>query len=159
MNVMIEKINDYIAENQEETGFFTTLFAGVLELSSGILKYVNCGHNPPYIVDMSGNIKASLRLTGPILGAMAGMSYKLQEIVLSPGDTLFSYTDGLSEAHNADNELFSDGRVQQIISQKVDSGKILMECVVNKVNEHMKGAEQFDDITMLLIRRCQEVSC
>ncbi len=159
MNMLIEKINDYIAENQYETGFFATVFAGVLELSSGVLKYVNCGHNPPYLLDASGHIRASLRLTGPILGAMPGMSYKLQEIVLMPGDTLFTYTDGLPEAHNVARQLFSDERVQHIISQPVDSAKTLMERIVTEVNDHMKDTEQFDDITMLLIRRCQEVSC
>lgn len=153
MNVLIENINDYIAENQEETGFFATVFAGVLELSSGLLEYVNCGHNPPYIVDVSGNIRESLRLTGPVLGAMAGMSYKFRDVVLAPGDTLITYTDGLPEAHNVNMELFSDKRVQDIIGQPAVSAKSLLERIVQDVNEHMKGIEQFDDITMLLIRR------
>lgn len=153
MNVLIEKINDYIAENQAETGFFATVFAGVLELSSGLLKYVNCGHNPPYIVDVSGTITDSLRLTGPVLGAMAGMTYKFREVVLAPGDTLFTFTDGLSEAHNINKELFSDERVRQIIRQPAASVKLLLERIVKDVNEHMKGIEQFDDITMLVIRR------
>jgi len=153
MNVLIEKINDYIAVNQEETGYFATVFAGILELSSGLLKYVNCGHNPPYIVDVSGNIRDSLGLTGPALGFMAGMTYKFREVVLAPGDTLFTYTDGLTEANNINQELFSDKRVRQIIRQPAVSVKSLLERIVKDVNEHMKGIEQFDDITMLVIRR------
>lgn len=153
MNVLIEKINDYIAENQAETGFFATVFAGVLDLSSGLLKYVNCGHNPPYIIDGGGCIRDSLRLTGPVLGAMAGMTYKFREVVLLPGDTLFTYTDGLPEAHNINKELFSDERVKEIIRQPAVSVKSLVDRIVVDVNEHMKGIEQFDDITMLVIRR------
>ncbi len=153
MNVLIEKINDYIAENQAETGFFATVFAGVLELSSGLLKYVNCGHNPPYILDVSSNIRDSLRLTGPILGAMAGMTYKFREVVLAPGETLFTYTDGLPEAHDINKKLFSDKRVQESIRQPAVSAKSIMERIVQDVNKHMEGIEQFDDITMLVIRR------
>ena len=153
MNILIEKINDYISENQAETGFFATVFSGVLDLSSGLLKYVNCGHNPPYIVDDSGSIRESLRLTGPVLGAMSGMSYKFREANLAPGDLLFTYTDGLPEAHNSSQVLFSDARVQEIIRQPADSVKSLLDRVVRDVNEHINGIEQSDDITILAIRR------
>jgi sigma-B regulation protein RsbU (phosphoserine phosphatase) len=153
MNVLIEKINDYISENQAETGFFATVFAGVLDLTSGLLKYVNCGHNPPYIVGDSGNIRESLRLTGPVLGAMAGMTYKFRQVVLAPGDMLFTYTDGLPEAHNINKELFSDKRVQEIIRQPAESVKTLLKGIVQNVNEHINGIEQSDDITILVIRR------
>jgi sigma-B regulation protein RsbU (phosphoserine phosphatase) len=118
-----------------------------------LLKYVNCGHNPPYIIDGGGCIRDSLRLTGPVLGAMAGMTYKFREVVLAPGDTLFTYTDGLPEAHNINKELFSDERVKEIIRQPAVSVKSLVDRIVVDVNEHMKGIEQFDDITMLVIRR------
>jgi sigma-B regulation protein RsbU (phosphoserine phosphatase) len=153
MNILIEKINDYISENQAETGFFATVFSGVLDLSSGLLKYVNCGHNPPYIVDDSGSIRESLRLTGPVLGAMSGMTYKFREATLAPGDMLFTYTDGLPEAHNNSQVLFSDARVQEIIRQPADSVKSLLDRVVRDVNEHINGIEQSDDITILAIRR------
>ena len=109
-------------------------------------------------MDASGKIKDSLRLTGPVLGAMAGMSYKFREVVLAPGDTLITYTDGLPEAHNVNMELFSDKRVQEIIGQPAVSAKSLLERIVQDVNEHMKGIEQFDDITMLLIRRKKDNS-
>lgn len=153
MDALIEKINDYISENQAETGFFATVFAGVLDLSGGLLKYVNCGHNPPYIVDDSGRIRESLRLTGPVLGAMAGVVYQFREVELAPGDTLFTYTDGLPEAHNIEKEMFSDDRVREILRQPADSVRSLMDHVVRDVNAHMNGIEQYDDITMLAIRR------
>lgn len=153
MNILIEKINDYISVNQAETGFFATVFAGVLDISRGLLKYANCGHNPPYIVDERGNIRENLRLTGPVLGAMAGMTYKFREANLAPGDLLFTYTDGLPEAHNSSQVLFSDARVQEIIRQPADSVKSLLDRVVRDVNEHINGIEQSDDITILAIRR------
>ena len=89
--------SEYIIDNHGEQNMFATLFFGALDPSTGLLMYVNGGHNPPYIVGPDG-IRAQLEPTGPALGIVPGAEYKIRQVRLEPGDTLFAYTDGVTDA-------------------------------------------------------------
>ena len=148
----LELTNDYIFQNQIQTSMFATLFAGVLHPNTGVLKYVNCGHNPPYIVGASG-VQTKLKPTGPVVGAFPDVKYKVHEITLQPGESLFTFTDGLPEARNINHEFFTDDRVLQLLGQPDSSASNLLDRVDKRVHDHIASASQFDDITMLVIRR------
>ncbi len=150
--IPIELTNNYILQNQIQTSMFATLFAGVLDPQTGLVRYVNCGHLPPYILGTNG-IKTKLKPTGPIVGAFPGIEYHVHEYVLEPGDVLFLFTDGLSEARNAEGEFFTNERIVSLLEQPITSAEELLEQAKQDVYAHIGKADQFDDITLLVIRR------
>src|SRR5579883_2881584 len=95
----IEAANELLVANNTEV-MFTTLFCGVLDLATGTLTYCNCGHNPPLVLRRAGDVFESLRACGPPL-AVAEVPYVPQTIALAPGDVLLLYTDGVTEAEDA----------------------------------------------------------
>ncbi|MDR0949479.1 MAG: SpoIIE family protein phosphatase, partial [Lachnospiraceae bacterium] len=103
---VFEIVNDMLCENNE-AGMFVTAFMGFLEIPTGTFTYVNAGHNPP-LIKRSGNHFEWLP-TKPcfVLAGMEEMSYRQDEITLHPGDTLYMYTDGVTEAVNRSEELFT----------------------------------------------------
>jgi len=149
-NVVLEKVNNDLAEDNESC-MFVTLFLAVLDIRNGKVTYSSAGHNPPAL--MAGNKVSFLEsLNEPIAGAMPDMTYTTQHMTLSPGDTLFLYTDGITEAMNNDLELYSEERLLRVL-QGTDKGKA-MDIVVGvnaSVSEFAAGAEQSDDITMLAL--------
>ena len=106
----IQHTNRYIAENHGELAMFATLFFGVVDPSSGILTYINAGHEPLYIIGSSGGVKSRLHPTGPAVGISSEVAFKIEEIQLMPGDVLLGYTDGVVEARSKEDEFF-----QQVI--------------------------------------------
>ena len=96
-----------VANNREE--MFATLFCGVLDVPSGAMTYCNCGHNPPLVLRKGASTFEPLQTSGPPLGIVDGISYRLQSIALAPGDLLFLYTDGVSEAENTQSDTLRHG--------------------------------------------------
>jgi sigma-B regulation protein RsbU (phosphoserine phosphatase) len=148
--------NNFVGENQGDSGMFATVFAGVFSPASGVVKFVNCGHNPPYVVSVSGEIKTCLETEELVLGAFPGIPYTIQELTLEPGDILFTFTDGLPDAQDVHDVFFSDERIIQLLQHPVPSASALLNRIDRAVHTHIAKAEQFDDITMLLIRRKSE---
>ena len=91
---------------------FATLFCGVLD-SSGLLTYCNCGHNPPLVVRKADGRCEGMHANSPPLGIEQGITYKAQTLALSPGDLVLLYTDGVTEAENADGVQFGVERLEQ----------------------------------------------
>jgi sigma-B regulation protein RsbU (phosphoserine phosphatase) len=153
----IELTNNYISENHYRTSMFATLFFGVLDPATGAMHYINGGHEAPVICGPTG-IKARLKPTGPAVGMMPGVDFRIAEAQLDPGDILFSYTDGVPEAHNPAGKLFSDERLLALIEPPAPSASALLKRVEAEVRSHIAEAPQFDDITMLAVRRnpCDE---
>ncbi len=149
----LSRANDFIVLSQGETSMFATVFAGVLNPQTGQIRYVNCGHNPPYIVTQDHRIRAELKLTGPVLGPLPGVKYRVNEETLQPGETLFIYTDGLPEAHAADGSFFTEEHVEQMIVEPAASAAELMTRSLQRVRAHIGAAAQYDDITLVIIRR------
>lgn len=136
------------ASRGNDAGMFVTLFVGVLDLSTGMLRYCNAGHEHPLVVTGKSvrtlNAKSSL----PI-GAMEETRYVEQETQLAPGDMVMLFTDGLTEAMNSENALFGRERVAQVISG--ETPQQLLDNMSQSVADFVRGAEQSDDLTMLAI--------
>ena len=132
-----------------DAGMFVTLFACVLDCDTGRLVCVNAGHNPPLLFH-DGSWEWMREVGGLPLGLFEDMPYTGYEICLEPGDRLFMYTDGVTEAMSVDNELFGEDRLVELVEGLEDAGpRDLIENVLDALSAHAEGAEQSDDITML----------
>ena len=151
---VFETVNNQLCENNE-AGMFVTAFLGILELPTGRFTYVNAGHNPP-LAALGGRPYDWLpSKRGFVLAGMENMSYRQQEIVLRPGDRVFLYTDGVTEALNPENALYSETRLQAFFNGAALEGKPLEEQLAllhRDIAGFAAGAEQADDITMLLLK-------
>ena len=144
--------NDYVSKNHWGLSMFATLFFGVLDPDTGIMSYINGGHEPLFILGKSG-LKAALNPTGPAVGMMPNSKFKIKQIQLEPGDTLIGYTDGVTEGKNPDGRLFTKERLSALIEQPTTSASELIERIKEHLFEYIADAPQFDDITMLSIHR------
>ena len=148
---IMETLNSSISDNNPDI-MFITMFVGVMDLSTGTIRYCNAGHNPPIVIR---NGQAELLSTEPslLLGVEMNAQYTANELTLLPGDTLFLYTDGLTEAENIRKELFGERRALETaaISRTLTASE-QMERMHQAVHTFVDGAEQSDDLTMLVIR-------
>ncbi|MEV5500761.1 SpoIIE family protein phosphatase [Nonomuraea fuscirosea] len=144
--------NRYMARNHLKQGYFATMFFGVLDPGSGDLVYINGGHNPPVMVRADGR-QTLLPPTGPAVGILPDSSYTLGHVRLGPGDALFTYTDGVVEARNADHGLYGTARLQEVLARPGVNAGDLLEAVDSAVRHFVGTAEQSDDITTLALRR------
>jgi sigma-B regulation protein RsbU (phosphoserine phosphatase) len=147
----ISLTNNYIAETHGKTSMFCTIFFGILDTQSGILKYVNGGHLPPLVINTRG-LKETLKVTGPAVGLMSGSDYAISEVKFEPGDTLFAHTDGVTDTMNPAGEYF---REKDLIPLFMGDTALstLLEQIQDQVKDYSTGAKQSDDITMLAVRR------
>ena len=145
--------NNYIADNHGEMNMFATLFFGLLDPSNGQLAYINAGHNPPFIMGPDGALKVALKGTGPAVGMFAGANFRIDYAQIDPGDVLYLYTDGVTEARDVARGFFTEKRLRTLLSQPADSATGLLDRVEGSLWEFMAGAIQFDDITMMAVRR------
>ncbi|MEB3160161.1 MAG: SpoIIE family protein phosphatase, partial [Synechocystis sp.] len=144
--------NNYVAINHGDTGMFATIFFGVLNLDTGKMSYVNGGHEPVFILDANHQIKQTLKSTGPAVGMLPDLPFKVQETTLGVGDSLFAYTDGVPEAKSITGEFFGAQRLQDLLVQPCTSAKVLTQTITNAVIEHIGEADQFDDITVVALK-------
>ena len=144
--------NEYIAHAHCEHGMFATLFFGVLDPSAGRLTYVNGGHEPLILFNKYG-IKKRLKATGPAVGMMTEMQYKVEHVLMEPDDFLIGYTDGVTEAMSPENILFSKERVLSLLEKPAVSASQLIEQIKIEIFNHIGDAPQFDDITMISVHR------
>jgi phosphoserine phosphatase RsbU/P len=148
----VELTNEYILQNHANSNMFVTLFYGLLDLASGQLAYVNCGHNPPVIIGSTG-VKVHLRPTGPAVGIFPDIEFKVQRVGLEPGDVLFAFTDGVTEARASDGSFFTEARLLQLLEQPAPSAAALLNRIDESLRSHSGSGTQFDDITMIAARR------
>ncbi len=145
--------NNYINDNHMELNYFATMFMAILDPSTGQLAYINAGHTPCFIVGADGQLKTRLKSTGPAVGMMPGVEFKISQAVVEPGDTLFTYTDGVPEARNPAREFFTEKRVLELLADPTPSARGLLERVEATLLNFIDTADQFDDITMLIAHR------
>ncbi|WP_179953162.1 SpoIIE family protein phosphatase [Desulfobotulus mexicanus] len=149
--IMTTMNNDLASSNPNS--MFVTLFIGVLDLDTGLLVYANGGHNPPVKISSGKPPEFMTGRSGPLVGAMEDMPYHTLEIQLEPDDTLFVYTDGVTEAMDTEQVLYSDPRlIRTLTGLQGQSPKYILEIVENDVAAHVGTAEPSDDITMLCLR-------
>jgi serine phosphatase RsbU (regulator of sigma subunit) len=148
----VEITNNYVSREHGRTGMFATLFFGVLHPQTGLLTYINGGHEPLYILDQTG-VKNSLKPTGPAVGMLPGARYKIGRVQLEPGDTLVGYTDGVTDARSPQGEFFSNKQLLALLNQPATPVADLLIQIQTKIFTHIDTAPQFDDITMLGVQR------
>jgi serine phosphatase RsbU (regulator of sigma subunit)/CheY-like chemotaxis protein len=152
--------NAYLIANHGDTYAFATLFAGVLDPDDGRLLYVNAGHNPPLLLSANGQggraTREELAPTGPAIGLIVNAAYRLGEVALLPDDLLFAFTDGVTESRNPSAEEFGQERLEALISVEDGAAEAALAAVEAAVRGHAAGAEAFDDVTMLAVRRLPE---
>jgi len=149
--LIMAAVNDVISRDNPRS-MFVTLFLGVLDVRTGELAYANGGHNPPILVDASG-VRYLKDISGPMVGAMEDMPFRPLTLHLAPGDRLFVYTDGVTEAMNAARELYSDEHLLETVAAVGDAAPAaLVEAVRASVRDHVLDEPPSDDITMLCLR-------
>lgn len=137
---------------RNEADMFITLWVGVLDLQSGEITYVNAGHNPPVTV-LNGEASYLTKKSGLVLAGMDGVPYKEHTLTLQKGDTVFLYTDGVTEAENAAKELYGEDRLLAYFEQMKNSApEEVIETIKQSVEVFVNGADQFDDMTMLCFK-------
>ena len=133
-----------------DAGLFVTAWMGILEISTGKFIYVNAGHNPPLLKRAGGQFEWLKSRPGFVLAGMEGVRYRENSLQLEPGDRLYLYTDGVTEATNGAQELFGEERLQQVLNDDPDLPvEELLPKVKNSIDVFVGDADQFDDITML----------
>jgi len=145
--------NNYIAQSHGDLAMFATLFFGVLDPANGTLTYINGGHEPLFIIRPSGGVREHLHHTGPAVGVTPGALFEIRQTHLEPGEILFGYTDGVTEARADDDTFFNEKRLLSLLNTAAPTAVVLLEKISSSVQEHTGNAEQFDDITMLAVRR------
>jgi sigma-B regulation protein RsbU (phosphoserine phosphatase) len=149
----IERANDLLVASNREM-MFATLFCGVLDSSSGLLTYCNCGHNPPLVVRKADGRREGMYANSPPLGIEQGITYKAQSLALEPGDLVLLYTDGVTEAESVDGVPYGMDRLELAATELRDrSAREAVEGVVRRVADFSTGAPQFDDITCIALKR------
>ena len=149
---VFETVNDILCESNS-ADMFVTAFMGVFDISTGLLVYVNAGHNPPLVRCAGSNCEWLRGKPGFVLAGIEGTKYRQDEITLGKGDSLFLYTDGVTEAMNRRNKLFTEARLLKVAS---DHGNLppreFVDCVKSEIDVFADGAEQADDITMAVLK-------
>jgi len=148
----ISQTNDYLAENHGRTAMFTTLFFGLLDPNTGELAYINCGHDAPIVVGATGE-EARLDATGPALGAISDVEFEVGRIRLLLGDTFVAFTDGVTDALDGRERQFGEERFLSIVRQGAASVTSMLDELEQALRAHVGSAAQYDDITMLALRR------
>ncbi len=145
------EVNELLCEaNSEE--LFITAFVGVLNLKTGEFRYVNAGHEMPFISKNSAPFEPHKIRAAFVLAGMEGMSYKEGVIQLEPGDKVFQYTDGVTEATNADEKLFGMERLKSSLARVCNkTPEEILSSVKADIDKFVGEAPQFDDITMICL--------
>ncbi|MDX2432116.1 MAG: SpoIIE family protein phosphatase [Bacteroides sp.] len=146
-------VNAYIVNTHGRSNMFATLVLGILDPATNRLYYVNGGHDAPVLVDAKGQIKAKLDPGGPAFGFSTDLDFDIGQIDFLPGDLLLFYTDGLSEAKNIEGDFYTEERLFGQVASKWPSAFSLVKHLELDVNSHMGEQVQFDDITLLALRR------
>jgi len=149
------KANNNLCENNETTTFFTG-WVGNINLSTGVMTYVNAGHNQPIIRRKGGKFEFLPCKPGLAMAVFEDFNYVLETTQLNPGDEIFLYTDGVTEATNPQQELFGDDRLlnalNNIPSSMQTDAQSICKSILSEVQVFANGADQSDDITMLCFR-------
>ena len=148
-DVVFTEVNRLLCETNDE-GMFVTAWMGVLELSTGHLTYVNAGHNPPLLRRAGGGYDYLRTRRGLVLAGLEETHYRSCSLELSPGDALFLYTDGVTEAADAVQQLYGEERLAAALNANRDCApEALLSAVRADVEAFVGEAPQFDDITVL----------
>ena len=143
------EVNNILCESNSNE-MFITAFEGVLNLTTGEFRFVNAGHEIPFICKKNGTYEPYKIRAGFVLAGMEGIQYRAGSMQLEPGDKIFQYTDGATEATNRNNELYGMERLTDALNRNVSVSPMeLLPAIKEDIDEFVGDAPQFDDITML----------
>ncbi len=144
--------NERLCRNNE-AGMFVTAWMGIIDLRTGLVRYVNAGHNPPLIRRHDGSFEYFRSRPNLVLAGMEGIEYRAGEMTLEAGDSMFLYTDGVTEATNSVQALYGEQRLLETLNANKDAAvEDLCHAVRKNVDAFVSDAPQFDDITMLAMK-------
>ena len=147
---VFEEANDALCEGNS-SNTFVTVWAGEMNTRTGHVTYVNAGHNPPVVL-RGGSAEYLKSRPSLVLGAMAGVKYRVGELQLAPGDAIYLYTDGITEQPNASGELYGEARLLKALAGGPCLREASLGAVLDDMRRHAAGVEQADDCTQLAIR-------
>ena len=148
----LANVNNQLCEGNDAE-FFVTVWLGVLEISTGKGIAANAGHEHPALRKAGGSYELITYRHSPAVATMEGIRFREHEFELHPGESLFVYTDGVTEATNADKELFGNDRLLAALNKNPDANpEETLKNVMDSINDFVADAEQFDDITMLSVK-------
>lgn len=144
--------NNYIEETHGDTNMFATVFFGILDPTDGKLTYINAGNEPPLIVSKNGTLTA-LGPSGPVVGAIPKANFSVKEITLQNDDMFVAFTDGIPDSKNGDDQFFGKERLLALLRVSDISATDLLNKIGAQLNEFSGASEQFDDITLMAVKR------
>ena len=150
--VMMSRANNLFCLDTESTGMFVTVLTTIFDPKTKQLTYCSCGHNPGFVRHLDGSIE-SITSPGMAMGVIEYNDLEGSTIQLRSGDLVFLYTDGVTEAHNINKDLFGEDRLEDVLKEQTE-GTVdeMMENILKKVNEFVGKAPQHDDITAILMK-------
>lgn len=149
---IIGRVNRELAVNNAAM-MFVTMFFAILDLATGQLEFCNAGHNPPYRLK-GGEVVPIEEPRGIVLGVLFGAAHQTGQLLLAPGETIYLFTDGVTEANDAGTALFSEARLEAALRRSAGrTSADLIEGVTAELRTFVGAAKAFDDITMLALRR------
>jgi phosphoserine phosphatase RsbU/P len=149
---ILSRLNKHLVQGND-TCMFVTVFCGILDLRTGELVYANGGHEPPFVVKPAHQALHLGPPGGPIVGIMEDMEFPLESLTLQPGDALFAYTDGVTEAFDTNEQLYSKERLgNELLAVCERPVQGIVEEIVKSVELFSKGTPQADDITIIGVK-------
>jgi phosphoserine phosphatase RsbU/P len=150
---MMGALNDQLAADNEQT-MFVTAFYGVLDVSTGRFVFVNCGHNPPAVMDGRGGARFLPITKSMALAVMEGIPFVEEEFDLAPGETLVMFTDGVTEAQDAEGALYGEARLGKVLTRLAPDAmtRVIPTEILHDIRAFERGAAQADDITCVALR-------
>lgn len=141
--------NNYLCENNEE-GLFVTAFEAILDIRTGMVEYVNAGHEKPFVRDSSGKYHAIEVDPGFVLAAIEDIDYEVGAFQMEVGDMFIQYTDGVPEAININNEMYGESRLEKCLNEHATEAVAnILNSILKNVKDYVGEADQFDDTTIL----------
>ena len=151
----VQQTNDYIARTHGETSMFATMFLGMLDPDSGQLMYINAGQHAALLHNPGENVQL-LSSTGPAVGLMPDMTFHIESVQVRPGGMLLAYTDGVPDAMDPEGVFFGQEYVERIFARGAGSAEGMTAQLGQAIQGHIAGADQFDDVTFMVLRRTQD---
>ena len=150
---VVTEANDALCEGNG-ANMFVTAWIGEIDLQTGRVAYVNAGHNPPILLQSDDQDTYLRTRPGLVLGAMSGVKYHSQEVTIAPGDSIYLYTDGVTEQTNAEGELFGEDRLLSFLSfgRFYEDPETILSSVSARISTFAANTAQADDQTQLVIR-------
>ncbi|HBG75007.1 MAG: hypothetical protein A2X25_07100 [Chloroflexi bacterium GWB2_49_20] len=149
---VISFTNNYVADTHADANMFATVFICLINLQDGKLAYINCGNDAPLLI-RNGKVVTSLPPTGPVVGVIPGANFIVKEIAMEAGDMLVAFTDGIPDALNVDGVSFGSERLINLLPGSATTSSALLKDIEAQLLQFIGTADQFDDITLLAIKR------